>query len=135
LLNNIYRFLDFRKGEDVYDRQATSVSGDLLSEMYLQHRQSMMVAQAGGVQARVKDVEIKEVDVRRLEDRPLSLFLHAAWTAAGTVGHWGHLHVRKNRYTDDITVEPVAGAWKISELELLEETHIDPYADPKRGDN
>jgi hypothetical protein len=61
--------------------------------------------------------------------------LHAAWTAAGTVGHWGHLHVRKNRYTDDITVEPVAGAWKISELELLEETHIDPYADPKRGDN
>ena len=33
LLNNIYRSFDFREEEDVYDRFATSVSGDLLSEI------------------------------------------------------------------------------------------------------
>jgi hypothetical protein len=124
LLSNVYRSVDFRKEEDIYDRLATSVSGNLLSNIYLQHRKSMLVAQAGGAQARVKDIEILDVDVRRIEDRPLSLLLCATWTAAGTVGHWGHLHVRKNRYKANLTVEPVDGAWKISELELLEETRI-----------
>ncbi len=135
LLKNIYRSFDFRKEEDIYDRLATSVSGNLLSDIYLQHRKSMVVAQAGGAQARVKDIEILDVDVRRIEDRPLSLLLHARWTAAGTVGHWGHLHVRKNRYRADITVEPLDDAWKITALELLEETRVDPYAQPKRDDN
>jgi hypothetical protein len=56
---------------------------------------------------------------------------HAKWTAMGTVGHWGHTHTRKNRYEANITVEPVDGAWKITDLELLEEKRIDPYAKPK----
>ena len=135
LLKNIYRSFDFRKEEDVYDRLATSVSGDLLSDIYLQNRKSMVVAQAGGAQAKVKEIEIVKVEVKRLDNRPLSLLFHATWTAAGTVGHWGHLHVRKNQYKANITAEPVDGAWKITELELLEEKRIDPYAKPKRDDN
>jgi hypothetical protein len=54
LLKNIYRSFDFREEEDVYDRLATSVSGDLLSEIYLQNRKSLVVTQAGGARARVK---------------------------------------------------------------------------------
>ena len=53
----------------------------------------------------------------------------------GTVGHWGHIHMRKNQYEANINVEPVDGAWKITELELLEEKRIDSYASPKQGDN
>ena len=66
LLKNIYRSFDFREEEDVYDRLATSVSGDLLSEIYLQNRKSMVVTQAGGARARVKEVEILDVDVNNL---------------------------------------------------------------------
>jgi hypothetical protein len=44
----------------------------------------------------------------------------------GNVGHWGHIHTRQNQYEADITVEPVAGVWKITDLELLEEKRIDP---------
>jgi len=131
LLKNIYRSFDFREEEDVYDRLATSVSGNLLSEIYLQNRKSLVVTQAGGARARVKEVEILNVDVDHLDDRPLGLLFRATWTAMGSVGHWGHIHIRKNQYEANITVEPVDGAWKISGLELLEEKRIDSYASPK----
>jgi hypothetical protein len=131
LLKNIYRSFDFREEEAVYDRLATSVSGDLLSEIYLQNRKSLVVTQAGGARARVKEVEILDVEVNHLNDRFLGLLFHAEWTAMGTVGHWGHIHMRKNQYEANITVEPVDGAWKITDLELLEEKRIDSYAQPK----
>ena len=131
LLKNIYRSFDFREEEDVYDRLATSVSGDLLSKIYLQNRKSLVVTQAGGAQARVKEVEILDVDVSNLDDHPLGLVFHAKWTAMGSVGHWGHIHFRKNQYEANINVEPVEGAWKITGLELLEEKRINPYAQPK----
>ena len=128
LLKNIYRSFDFREEEDVYDRLATSVSGDLLEDIYLQSRKSLVVTQAGGAQAKVKEIEIEDVSVRHHEDRPLALLFHSKWTAMGTVGHWGHIHMRKNRYEANITIEPVEGVWKITDLELLEERRIDPYA-------
>ena len=80
---------------------------------------------------RLKEVKILDVDVASVDDRPLGLLFHARWTAMGTVGHWGHIHMRKNQYDANITVEPVEGAWKIAGLELLEEQRIDPYAQPK----
>ncbi len=128
LLKNIYRSFDLREEEDVYDRLAFSVSGDLLSDIYLQNRKSMVVTQAGGAQARVKEINIQAVDVSPLKDRPLGLMFHAGWTALGTVGHWGHIHTRENQYEANISVEAVAGMWKITDLELLEEKRIDPYA-------
>ena len=131
LLKNIYRSFDFREEEDVYDRLATSVSGDLLSNIYLQNRRSLVVTQAGGAQARVKTVNIQDVDVSPLKDRTLGLLFHAKWAALGTVGHWGHIHTRENLYNANITVEPVDGAWKITDLVLLEERRIDPYAKPQ----
>jgi hypothetical protein len=131
LLKNIYRSFDFRGEEAVYDRLATSVSGDLLSEIYLQNRKSLVVTQAGGARARVKEVEILDVEVNHLKDRFLGLLFHAKWIAMGTVGHWGHIHMRKNQYEANITVEPVDGAWKITHLELLEEKRIDSYAQQK----
>ena len=131
LLNNIYRSFDFREEANVYDRLATSVSGDLLSDIYLQSRRSLVVTQAGGAQARVKEVEILSVKIDPSNASPLGLIFDARWTAMGTVGHWGHIHTRKNQYHATIDVEPVDGAWKIVGLELLEEKRIDSYARPK----
>jgi hypothetical protein len=126
LLKNVYRSFDLRKEEDVYDRLATSVSGDLLAEIYLQNRKSLVVTQAGGAQAKVRKIEILDVAVDHLDERPLALLFRSKWTAMGNVGHWGHIHTRQNQYEADITVEPVAGVWKITDLELLEEKRIDP---------
>jgi hypothetical protein len=95
----------------------------------------MVVTQAGGARARVKEVKILDVDVDQLDKRSLGLLFHAKWTATGSVGHWGHIHIRKNQYEANISVEPVEGAWKITGLELLEEKRIDPYANPAKVSN
>lgn len=128
LLKNIYRSFDFREEEDIYDKLAISVSGNLLTEIYLQNRKSLIVTQAGGAQARVEEVEIQNVNVKHLDDKSLGLLFHGKWTAMGTVGHWGHIHMRKNQYEANITVEPVDGVWKVTNLELLDEKRIDNYS-------
>ncbi|MGB6033077.1 MAG: hypothetical protein WBH55_09595, partial [Bacteroidota bacterium] len=109
---------------------ATSVHGNLLSEIYLQNRRSLVVTQAGGAQARVKEVEIVKANRNHADGNPLKMLFHANWTAMGSVGHWGHIHIRKNQYEANIAVEAVEGSWKITDLELLEEERIDPYANP-----
>jgi len=128
LLRNVYRSFDFRNESDVYDKLATSVAGDLLADVYLQSRRSLLIEQAGGAQARLKDVEILEaVPEGPLEGR-LAYDVHAKWTASGTVGHWGHVHLRKNLYEADLRIEGRDGVWKLTRVQLREERRIDPAA-------
>ena len=135
LLKNVYRAFDFRNESDVYDKLALSVEGDLLADMYLQNRKSFAVKKAGGAQAKVKEVEILAAHGERLKDHPRAFAITSQWTAMGTVGHWGHVHVRKNKYDAAITVEPVNGAWKIIGMELFNETRVDPYPQPQQSDD
>jgi hypothetical protein len=126
LLKNVYRAFDFRDEDDVYDKLAFSVSGDLLSDIYLQNRKSFSIQKAGGAQAKIKSVEIEAATAERLDDRPLAYAIKGRWAAQGTVGHWGHVHTRRNRYDAIVVVEAVDGAWKITDLEILEEQRVDP---------
>ena len=48
----------------------------------------------------------------------------ATWTVTGSVGHWGHIHKRSNRYQAELDIAPVDGVWKIVGLELLQEERI-----------
>ena len=126
LLKNVYRAFDFREEGDVYDKLALSVSGDLLADVYLQNRRSMAVQQAGGAQAKIKEVVVEEAHARRVDAGALTYALRGRWTALGAVGHWGHIHQRKNRYEAVVTVRAQDGAWKIVGLELQDEQRIDP---------
>jgi hypothetical protein len=132
LLKNVYRAFDFREEEDVYDKLAISLTGDLLVDIYVQNRRSFAVQKAGGAQAKVKEVEILSVEPERLDGDGIAYALKIRWTAMGTVGHWGHVHVRKNLYDAVVRIEVAEGAWKITGLELQDETRIDP-AGPSPG--
>ncbi len=127
LLKNVYRAFDFREEGDIYDKLALSVSGDLLEQIYLQNRKSFAIKKAGGAQAKVKKIEVIDVDMERVKGREITFRLNTRWTAMGSVGHWGHVHMRKNYYDALITVSAIDGRWKITDLELLQETRIDPY--------
>jgi hypothetical protein len=126
LLKNVYRAFDFREEEDVYDKLALSVSGDLLTDLYLQNRRSMAIQQAGGAQAKIKEVAVESARAERVEGEGLTYALHGKWTALGTVGHWGHVHQRKNRYEAVVTVAAQDGAWTIVDLEVRDEQRVDP---------
>jgi hypothetical protein len=128
LLKNLYRAFDFREEEDVYDKLAISVTGDLLADVYLENRKSFAVQAAGGAQAKVKEVSIRHASAVRQDGAPLAFALRGQWTAMGTVGHWGHVHTRQNLYDAIVTIEAIDGAWKITEMEVVEENRIDPSA-------
>jgi hypothetical protein len=123
LLHNIYRAFDFREESTIYDVLDRSVTGDLLTETYLETRRGLELASQGGARAKVKEIEMLEVEPRKLQGRP-GFQARCTWTVAGSVGHWGHIHQRKNQYEADLTVEPIDGAWKLTRLELLQEERI-----------
>ena len=127
LLKNVYRAFDFREEEDVYDKLAISVSGDLLTDIYLENRKSMVIEQAGGAQAKVKEVAVLETEVQESNKQRGAIAVRTKWTAIGSVGHWGHIHTRQNVYDAILTLAAADGSWKISGIELLEEKRVDPY--------
>jgi hypothetical protein len=126
LLKNVYRAFDFREEADVYDKLALSVEGDLLADIYLQNRRSFAVQKAGGAQAKIKHVEVLEASAESAPERPSAFAIRSRWSAMGTVGHWGHVHMRENLYEAIVTVQAIQGHWKIMGLELLEERRVDP---------
>jgi hypothetical protein len=121
LLHNVYRAFDFRDEEIIYDTLAHSVSGDLLTETYLETRRGLELASQGGARAKVQQIEMLEVNAQR-EGRGFRA--NSTWNVAASVGHWGHIHQRRNQYVAELTVEPVDGVWKITSLELIEEKRL-----------
>jgi hypothetical protein len=128
LMKNVYRAFDFREEEDVYDKLAVSVTGDLLTDIYLQSRKSLQIEQAGGAQAKVEEVKVLEAAAQESVQQKGAIDIHTKWSAAGTVGHWGHVHMRKNVYEAIVTIAPIEGVWRISSLEVLDETRVDPFS-------
>lgn len=123
LLKNIYRAFDFREQSDVYDKLAISLEGDLLTDIYLQTNKSMELENQGGAVATVKNVEITEVKKEASSSEGKVAF-RTKWIAEGTLEHWGHSHNRQNQYDAILTISPVNDVWKITDIELLEETRI-----------
>ena len=123
LLHNIYRAFDFRGEEAIYDVLDRSVSGDLLTEIYLETRRGLELASQGGARAKVKDIELLEVESRPLEGSQ-GIAAHTRWNVSGSVGHWGHVHTRTNQYEADLKIEPIDGVWKLTNLTILQEERL-----------
>jgi hypothetical protein len=123
ILPNVYRALEFREESAVFDQLSLSVTGETLSDVYLDHRKVLEMEERGGARARVEAVEVLEVDaVESAGDGGFSA--RAVWTVGGTVTHFGHRHFRQNRYDARVVVTPDAGVWKLKSVELLEEERL-----------
>jgi len=122
LLHNVYRAFDFRQEEQSYDVLARSVKGDLLAEIYLETRRGLELANQGGARAKVKQIELQELNVESAAAGGFTA--RATWTVMGSVGHWGHIHQRKNQYQARLHVAPIEGEWKLIGLDILEEKRL-----------
>jgi len=123
LLHNVYRAFDYRSESDIYDVLNRSVTGNLLTSTYLETRKGLELANQGGARAKVKEINLISLAPRSL-GREIGFRARCTWNVMGSVGHWGHVHQRINQYEADLTVRPVDGVWKITELELLEEKRL-----------
>ncbi len=122
LLPNIYRALEFRSEELIYDRLTISVTGETLAEVYLEQRRALEIEERGGAQARVEAVEILQAS--EISKRDHGFGVRAEWTVGGMVTHFGHRHFRQNRYDATIEVTPVDGTWKIRSIEILDQERL-----------
>jgi hypothetical protein len=123
VLPNVYRAFEFRDEAAAYDRLAVAVTGETLTDVYLEHRRSLEMEERGGARVRVDAVEV--LDVGGIEPRDDGGFnADASWTIGGTVTHFGHRHFRQNRYDTRVAVVPVDGMWKIRSIEVLEQERI-----------
>lgn len=132
LLENVYRAFDYRGEDAIYDSLENTVSGDLLTQIYLETRRSLELENQGGARAKVQEVEVLEASYRPLPSGT-GFSSEARWNVTGSVGHWGHIHRRINQYRATVTVESIDDAWRITGLEVLEEERIDPNAPPVAG--
>ena len=122
LLHNVYRAFDYRGEEVIYDVLARSAAGDLLTEIYLETRRGLELANQGGARVKVKDIEV--LDTRLLEDESGTLTVDSRWNVSGSVGHWGHVHQRRNGYHAMLSITEIDGAWKLTGLEILQEERL-----------
>ena len=123
LLHNIYRSFDYRDESDIYDVLERSVAGELLTNIYLETKRSLVLANQGGAQAKVKDVQLDSLELKPATDDK-GFTAEVNWTVNGSVGHWGHIHQRRNRYQALLTVVVAQKQWKLQEMIVLQEERL-----------
>jgi hypothetical protein len=121
LLHNVYRAFDFRDEETIYDTLERSVTGDLLTETYLETRRGLELASQGGARAKVQEIDLTDL---QMLDSERGIAARCTWTVAAAVGHWGHIHQRRNQYVADLRIEDIDGVWRITALELIDEKRL-----------
>jgi hypothetical protein len=124
LLQNVYRSFDHHDESLIYDRLAKSISGELLSDVYLETRESMEVKNQGGLRISVKDVIVTELEsVDNDVEEPT---FRCRWRVSGWIGHWGHVHRRENEHLANITISVRDDQWKITAMEMVDEQRVEP---------
>jgi len=131
LLYNIYRALDFRDEEVVFDRLSQSLSGDVLERVYLEMRKGLRLENQGGARVRVREVEILDIVPEEAASSD-TLSYRTKWNATGSVGHWGHTHMRTNQYDARVMLAKDGDRWRIADIDILEEQRLSPPVQPAR---
>ncbi|MFK7959641.1 MAG: hypothetical protein AB8G96_03880 [Phycisphaerales bacterium] len=120
LLRNVYHAFAHREERRIYDTLAESVQGDLRATLYLDIQRGLADEKDGGPRVKILEVSLVDCDVDRIAGRP-GMRADAVWISGGDVSHWGHVHRRRNQYRGVLTIEPVDGVWKLTEVTILEE--------------
>ncbi len=122
LLHNVYRAFDYRGEEVIYNVLERSVSGELLTDIYLETQKGLELANQGGARVKVKTTEVNDVELVARDGNRLTIA--SDWNVSGSVGHWGHVHQRTNGYRANLEISELDGVWKLTGLEILEEQRL-----------
>ncbi|CAI8735294.1 hypothetical protein [Methylocaldum szegediense] len=128
LLHNVYRAFELPEEEAAYDRLAMSLSGDVLEDVYLHQRRTLLQRGKGlGGDGRVQRVEVLSSDIESVDPESGRVSVAARWIAHGSVSHWGHSHPRDTLYAARLALSRAEdGRLKITDLEFTEERGTDP---------
>jgi hypothetical protein len=122
MLTQIYHALDLEDENQTYDRLSEQVSGDLITDLYLDSRRRLIAGTREGASVAVKDVTVLEVGPHYAGTAEASVFRYPCrWTVTAKVTHWQHSHERRNLYEGDLSLAVEEDRWKLAGIELHSE--------------
>ncbi len=123
LLLNMYRSFSYSNEEVVYNQMSRSVSGDLLTAVYLQNRNVMRIDEEDQAKVYVDRLDIREIEsLSAVEGEGFSVLVR--WDVYGSINHWEHIHYRCNSYKAKLTLMPKGKYWVITNFGLIDEERI-----------
>ncbi|MCC6982361.1 MAG: hypothetical protein IT535_03735 [Bauldia sp.] len=131
LLERVYLAFEAEDENEIFDALDAVAEGTVRDDLYLQRRAALVMEDTGGARASLRSLDLLSADGEPLPGNS-GYSVHSEWTVTGTVGHWGHIHDRVNRYAADLAIAPVDGVWKIAGFELTDavRTGTTPVAAP-----
>ena len=130
LHQNIYTAFEVEDEDEIYDRLSVSAKGPVLSKLYEQVYESLVLRDENGAVAHVESVETTARHVTFGDDAQGEFDVVWGWNMIGKVTHWGHSHRRKNVYEAEYTVRRHGDVWHIIEMNVLEYARVS--LDPPR---
>ena len=122
-MKNTYRAFDFREESDIYDKLAVSNHEAVTYRaLYSDQKEHGILENQGGIQVKVKDVEV--TDVVEVSSNADGISFRCKWIVKGDVGHWGHIHSRTNQYEAILHIKPENDVWKLNEIDIIEEVRL-----------
>jgi len=131
-LEQLYLAFGEDSEEAIYDALAQVAGGDVLSELYLQRRSTLVNQDFASETTAIHGVDLIEMTMERDGD---TLRFDARWHVLGSVGHEEHEHVRGNTYRARLTLTPVDGKHKVTAFELLDVKRADDADDTTKEAN
>jgi len=125
VLWDTYHALNIENEDELYDRLALSVTGDLLADVYLDSRRRLTAGTREGAVVTVRDVSVVEVDdSARGSDNEAGFSYPCRWIVTARVRHLQHVHHRQNIYSGNLTIRVDDERWKIAGVELTSEERV-----------
>lgn len=125
VLEQLYLAFGEANESDIYDALAQVAEGDVLSELYLQRRQSLVSRNFSDDTTAIHGVELLFLDLDQQADHWQA---RARWQVIGSVGHEEHEHLRGNTYEADLRLQRRDGHMKVMAFELLDVVRINEEA-------
>ena len=125
VLFDTYRAFNLTDEEEVFDRLADSVTGDLVEDLYLDSRRRLMAGTRQGTEVTVREVSVTEIGepvVAHAGGREVTY--DCRWVVTSRVRHLQHIHHRRNIYGGTLTLTVDGDRWMIAGVELASEDRI-----------
>jgi hypothetical protein len=131
VLLDTYRAFNLRDEEEVFDRLADNVTGDLVEDLYLDSRRRLNAGTRQGTEVTVRDVSVVDIGEPVEEAAGTGTFAYdCRWVVTSRVRHLQHIHHRQNIYGGVLTLTVDGDRWKIADVDLTSEDRVLLSAQP-----
>jgi hydrogenase/urease accessory protein HupE len=125
VLSDTYEALNIEDEEELYDTLAESVTGDLISDLYLDNRRRLTAGTRQGTEVTIRGVSVLDIgEPTEVEAAEGGYTYDCRWAVVARVQHLQHVHHRQQIYSGVLTLRADEGRWKVAGVELHSEDRV-----------